>query len=337
MSNQGVGAPPDRVKALLVLGVVAQHEDSYAEAERLFVDALSEARSIGDRESEAALLRRLAFLADFRGDVEKADRLVAQSLQELRALGAPRALAEALLQNALGASLRGDDNTTERLSTEALALSWSLQDTGRMAEALFGLGTLHLRMGRFGEAVDELLQSYTLRVARGDVRNAGATQSALGMAFLNQGKRAEARFHLTQSLKAIRESGGRLGIGIGLTLLAYVDAADSDLKRAKAHLRASIEIFIDIDNHVYTRWVLQGLAVVAALEQRWEGAARCVGAAEFYPAFGVGVAAIHPDAYARAIAETRRALGDSRFELARTAGHGMAARGEILSLAPIFQ
>lgn len=330
-SEIGASAPArDRMWALWVLGGVAQREDRYDEAERLYFEAVPLAQDCGDRESEAGLLRDLAVCVNFQGDVERANGFLEESLDVSRSLHAPRALAEVLMQGAFLAQLRGAEDEAEELAREGVALYRTTRDTGRTAEALFILGTTLLHRRKFGEGARLLRESYDLRRMRGDVRNARASQSALAVALLNEGEIEEARSLMAGALTTIEREGGPLDRAINFAILGHVCIAEGDTERAKAWFEESLALLGTIKNPIHRPWNFQGLAIVAGAEGRWHDAAMLMGAAALQTgSFGATIGLLYPAQYERAEQETRAVLGESAFLAAQQAGQAMAARGEI--------
>ena len=58
------------------LGLVAQYEAIYDEAERLHNASLATKREIGDRPGEFQSLNNLGIIADVRGDYDEAERFI---------------------------------------------------------------------------------------------------------------------------------------------------------------------------------------------------------------------------------------------------------------------
>ncbi len=319
------GRQRDLVAALNAQGRLARVQDRYADAAGPHEEALLIAREIGDRAGEASALVGLASALSLAGDVERGSHYVEDALVVFRELRDKGGLAGALHGQALHALNRGEYGRVEKVGNEALALFCALDDTGQTAESLWLLGIAAQQQGDYDRAAPLLEESVMLRRERGDERGAASSRGTLGLLALNRGDIAGARAQLIEALDTLRQHADRWGQGITLAGLGFVELAAGDATLAQSRFEESARLFLDIGNHLYLPWCIEGLVGVAAARGEWERAARLCGVRKaLSERFGSGVPSAHPAGYALTQQNTREALGEEGFAEASAAGERLS-------------
>jgi predicted ATPase len=233
--------------------------------------------------ARAAALLGLAVLTSDSGDARTARRLAEESVGLLRGLGDARALGAALVW--LGHVVQQDDpETTRRADEEGLAIARQTGDAALLARALNNLGELARRAGDLGRATALYEESLALARAQGHRWRVAALTHNLGHSALHRGGATDAAASFAESLRVARELGDQRVIAHCLASLACVAAARNHHGRAARLLGA-------------------GDALLAALETTYDPADR--------------------NAYTRAAARARAALGGEAFAAAWAAGRAL--------------
>jgi hypothetical protein len=138
-----------RAHALLLLGQVRYHQDSFPDAAELFAQACQEAA--GDRRLLGLIEQQLSFALVSTFDLEGAAAHATRALELLEERGPPAVLAEALAFSVTAAHLAG-----HRLDDGKLARALALEDPDRqvvvVSRPTFLAGNCMLGVGRLAEA-----------------------------------------------------------------------------------------------------------------------------------------------------------------------------------------
>jgi predicted ATPase/DNA-binding XRE family transcriptional regulator len=320
------GERGDLVVALNARGVLERRRDRYTASAASYQEALTVARELGDRAGEAAALAGLFHAACFMGDLGRAEAFAQQAEVILRELGDLQGLAGLLLVRTHLAWNAGANEQVEALGQEALALFRTLADTGKQAEALYTMGAAAQFQGRYQQAEQLLDESLALRLERGDELSAAASRYALALVALNREDRTRARTLLEDALATTRQYDSPRDSGNVLSLLGHLELAEGNVARAREMFAQSAGVFQAIGNSLFLSWTLEGLAGVAAAQERWELAARLCGARDTLRArIGSGLPAAYIAGYSRTVQAVRCALDVDAFAQAYE-------RGEQLSL-----
>jgi non-specific serine/threonine protein kinase len=238
------------------------------------------------------------------------------------------------------AHIQQDSNEARALLNEALGIArelgdrwwaaWTLHLLGRVAyfdgdaEAARSYGRQSLDLAR--EIQDRWLEGWALHL--------------LALADHIEGRFAEARRLYEESLVVRRPIDFREGIVTVLTLLGLIDFSEGDYHAALAHMREGLQLYWGIDFGWLTGNVIaQFLALAAAVGQP-ERAARLWGAlSALSEAVAMRPIPLVEAFLGPAVAETRRALGEERFDAETLAGRRMspdevAAEALALDVAP---
>ncbi len=147
----------------------------YADAERLWLKAVSMSRKIGFRDREAVLLSNLGAVAEVQGRLEDASERFNSSLSIRRELGNRPGIAT-VLNNLARLSVRQDDASTARTYAEdALETYRLLGDAAGETQSRSYLARILLQLDRVDEAADHLAK------ARAIAQETSSTKDLLGV------------------------------------------------------------------------------------------------------------------------------------------------------------
>jgi DNA-binding CsgD family transcriptional regulator len=165
--------------------------------------------------------------------------------------------------------------------------------------------------------------SLILHEKTGDVAWRTFTLKNLGLIALKRGDRDQADALFSQALAGFREIGNTFGAAMTLVNMAKAARERGELTKAAALYRESLALRQDHSDTIIAVSCLRVLALVAALGQQYEQAARLFGAVETLRET-IGSRGPQSTSDARALASAREALGESAFQHAWSAGRALS-------------
>jgi tetratricopeptide (TPR) repeat protein len=173
----------------------------------------------------------------------------------------------------------GKHDCATALAGEALALAQQTGDQADIGNALARLGAVALAAGQEEQAATYFSESYA-------AANRAGEEGAKGLALLNLGEIARKRGDVAQAttfleacLSLVRANEMTWGIANVLTLLGHLARQQQNYEQAKVRYGESLALYHRLGNATYTAWCLEGIAAVAAAEQRYAHATRLCAAA----------------------------------------------------------
>ena len=182
-------------------GSLASAQSDLAEAERLQLQGLELARTLGDADTAAKCLNGLGIIARSRGDEHDGDELVSQSLDLRRQIGDNWGAAACLVNLGNSAVGRKDFDRAESLFDESLQLWRDCGDAWGVAFSLASLAELSLNRLDYVRAANLAAESLELRRDLNDRLDVYITAGLLGEALARQGADEEARTLVFESIE----------------------------------------------------------------------------------------------------------------------------------------
>jgi predicted ATPase len=304
-----------RAETLYAAGLLALQRGDNDRAMVVLGDALEHARIEGDTKTITGALGQLSELASLTGDPALASMLEEQRRAQCRELGDRRGLALSAKNLALSAMYAGRLEDAQRLGNESAAELRALEDTGILAEVVWALGHVAYLQGELDVAAEHLLESRSLRLARGDELNAAKSSGVLAIVEIARGNTAEALALVEAADRPLRKQQDRFGLAVNAIVWGHLEAASGNSRLAARHLNEGGELLLDMKNVLYLPWYLEGLAVLAAQNQEWALAAKLLGAhAELTIQVGSPMPPVRPAALRQAEATTTAALDSAAYE-----------------------
>jgi tetratricopeptide (TPR) repeat protein len=278
----------------------------------------------------AQALTHAGSLAGSQGDFQQARALQEKSLALSRECGDWRMIAVALSSLASVATMQGDDERARSLTEEQLAL-WRKFGTDAAnpgllrieARMLMSRACAHSR----ARARSLLEESIALDHQRGRQGGASPGIHLLGILAYQEGKYAESRVLLEQSLAAHRELGSKLRPVYPLIHLAHAVCRLEEYPEAYALLAEALVLCREAGDKRLIVECLEGFADIASGQAQPERAARLYGAAEaIREAIAFRWSPVDREEYDRQVAGLRGALGEAAFAAAWNAGRGLTWR-----------
>ena len=173
--------------------------------------ALSSYRDVGDRLGEARELYGLASIYRELGEYQKAIEYLNNSLSILRTLGDRRNETFVVMSIGNLYSLLGDNQKTLNFYDQGLSLFRATGDRGGEASLLNSMGLLHLSENEYQKALEFYNQGLAIYRALGDRRGEAAALSGLGRVHTSLNENRKALEFYNQALRLYGSAGSRRG------------------------------------------------------------------------------------------------------------------------------
>jgi DNA-binding CsgD family transcriptional regulator/tetratricopeptide (TPR) repeat protein len=309
--------------------------------EQVLAQPGAEARTL----ARAKALRGLGLLAQAQGDFPEAQRVLEESVSISRELGAVGTfdLAGALHILANVALLQGNLDDTRKLAEESLRLFQELGVAWGVGLALHHLGRATLELGDPVAARPLLEESAKLIRVAEDRSTLALPIDALGLVALQQGDYAGARAHFEEALSVARgETGHKKFVADALAHLGTVALRRGEYHESLALYQKSLALNLEQGYKYGLIEGLTGLAEVASLFDQPEQAARLLGTVEaLREANDIKLSPLRRAEYERTVEGIRAHLDNATFAKAWKEGRAMtldevlAAQGAVLGAAPL--
>ncbi len=206
-----------------------------------------------------------------------------------------------------------------------MGLAKEADDPVRAAHAVYVLGLLSLRRQDLETARSRLEEALSLFLQVGNAQS--TVSSHLDTLSLIQGDLGRAAAAMEEGLALPRKLGDRLGISNGLYNLAQVAQASGDHELAARRLKEGVVVSEEMRDQSNRGYFVEGLAVVAGVQDKAVRSARLFGAAEG-PLRAVEAPVYdyyepNRSFYERIEATVRSRLGEATFERAAVEGRAM--------------
>ncbi|MBH25240.1 MAG: hypothetical protein CMH57_12475 [Myxococcales bacterium] len=248
-----------------VLALLGRNTDAIAE----YHQALSEARELNDRASEALILQRLSRVLRQLGRIDEAETVCRQGLdihRDLKALGLE---GEGLGHLADILWVKGDTTEAARLYGEALTIHRQVGNRLYEGQTLGDLARVYRHQGRLEDA--QRLYEKALELVRGlgQQRSEGLLLGQLGELASYQQELPAAVTLIEQALVLHRQTGDRRQEALALAQVGAVSAMRGALSKALALTEQAFELHEGLrDPHSESQLLLQLAYIEAALGKR---------------------------------------------------------------------
>ena len=291
------------------------------EAVQMFLLALSDARTIGDRTAEVASLRALGVVNRDTGRLDEALLRYESALKVARDVGDRSGERNTLSSLANLLKLMGRTEEAHQSYRDALALARESGNGKSEAIVLGNLGNLHLEQGRADEAESVYEQALRIHRELGNVALEAAVLGNLGHVYLYRNRHAEARRLYDEALDIHRRVGDRRSEGMVLGSLARVSYMQDQPEEAKRLYQEAIALSREVGDRFFEGIAMGDLGILLKEEGRSDEArALLSGALDIHRATGyrrsAGITLVNLAALAMDDGELERAEGLFREALA---------------------
>ncbi|GAA1853842.1 BTAD domain-containing putative transcriptional regulator [Asanoa iriomotensis] len=277
-----------------------------------------------DRWGTAATLSLTAKLAHVRGDAGALARDGDRSAALFRELGDRWGLLQATEWLGAHAAMTGDHDAAARLHTEGLAVARELGLWADVSGRLGWLGWIAMERGDHTTASARCTEALALAREQGAPLLAVFATMGLAFAARRAGDLDAATTHLRWLLDSAArteaEGGQPLYLPSALVELGHVEVLRGDPAAAVTHHRAALAAARALGATQDVALALSGLAAAAAADDRFESAARLLGAASAQGPAGVPPPPAHRADLLRTETAAAAALGRAAFDAAYAEG-----------------
>ncbi len=270
----------ERVDTLLKLGKVLELTGAWARAESVAAEAGRLATEIRDAAGQGWCRTALAEAARKQGRYDEASEHLAAAREAFESAGADDGIGQVLHLAGTLAAQQGDYDTARARYEESLGIRERLDDRASMGALWSNLGVIAEYQGDIAAARAANLRALELREAVGERWAIGVSLNNLGMIALNEEAWDEARGRFEESIRLNREVGDSWMVAIGLNNLGNALRGMGDLGAAAGHYEASLRSHRAFDDRWALAFLLEDIAVMAALRSDDEAAHELAGAAE---------------------------------------------------------
>jgi DNA-binding CsgD family transcriptional regulator len=248
-----------RAPALVLLGQVRYHQDSFPDAARLFAQARQEAA--GDMRLLGLIEGQLSYTLVSAGDLEGAATHAARALELLDECGPPATLAEALAFTVIADVLRG-----RGLDDDKLARALALEDPDRLVVAASRptllAGCCMLFVGRLAEARVHFLALRERLVERGQDSELPGAVVYLAWIECLRGDLVAADAYAREADEAAMGVGSDSLRGLTLAVCAMVDAYRGQAEAVRAKAAQALALLRQTGWLVQEPWVWRAVGVL---------------------------------------------------------------------------
>ncbi len=211
------------------------------------------------------------------------------------------------------------------------------------AQCLHGIANVHSHRGDFGQAIEILHQSITLRRKVGDQRGTIMALNNIGACLAEVGSYADAVSYFTESLDEARASGSMVNAIITLTNIGHMKIECREDEAAIAYLRESIRYSDETGDRIYRAMPLTLLSRAYLNLDRLEDAIEYAQSA-IDVAHSIGNAHLELEAWSQ-LGHAQLAQGDPAaaeesqlhaLNMARKAGNGQFLAGVYAALGRLY-
>jgi len=319
--NQTTTPSAIRAKALYSVGTGASWLGDFRRARQLF-EACLQVEEAPDAWFELTeVLGALADIAEWEGDYPRATSLNERYLALSRTHNYTQGVADALTNLGELVRLQGDYARAHQFLQESLILRKTVGTVTGVAATQGYLSMAVRELGDFPEAQRLLAESLQIADALEDKMVIAGVTTELGVMAQLLHDDEKARHMQQQALKLFNELGFQAYSALALTRLGNLDLIRKELESAHAYFTESLVICQRIGNKRSLIAGLEGMAGVAALNNRPLYAAHLLGAAAACrQAIRVARPIEERPTYEQTIAVVRAALGDAQFAAAYQTG-----------------
>ncbi len=225
------------------LGVGYERLGQLDAAREHFERAAAARAAAGDVLGAVASLRNLAWVHTVRGEFDAAWAATAKGREILADLDDPAALADLGNDEGLIAEQQGDFRTALARYREALALRRPLGNAALTAESLNNVGYAYIQVGEFDNARVFLDQARATYVELGNNPGLVRTAQSLALAGTHEGRWADARRGLAESLELAEREQMIEERAVSLAYLAELDRLEGRIGDALGRIDAARALF----------------------------------------------------------------------------------------------
>ena len=312
-----------RVDTLLKLGKVLELTGKWKRAEEVETEALALAQTQGDDRVRASCETALAEAARKQGRYDDASARLLSARAGFETAGDEAGVGMVLHLSGTLAAQRGDYPKAVECYEASIAIRERLGDKAALGSLLSNLGVIAEYRGDYVQAHAFHESALAYRAEVGDRWALGVSMNNLGVNAQFRKDYAEARDWFGKSMQLCREVGDAWMVAIGHNNLGNATRGLGDYASARKHYAASLLAYRDYGDRWALAFLLEDIAVLAALTRDASTALELLGAADVLrSAIGAPRAPSVDEEITAQIAESVSRLTEADRLSARARGQG---------------
>jgi class 3 adenylate cyclase/tetratricopeptide (TPR) repeat protein len=269
-----------RIDALLKLGKVLELVGNWKRAEEIEGQALALADELGDVHWRATCRTALAEVARKQGRFDEAVEQLDRAARGFGDLGDEIGLGRVLHFAGTVAAQRGDYAKAVENYESSLAIRERAGDKAGMGSVLSNLGIVAEYRSDYESSRRLQERALALRTEIGDRRGLASSMNCLGMIAVLQKRYAEARDWFQKSMLLNREVGDAWMVAICQNNLGNANRGLGEYDAARKHYASALHAYRDYDDRWALAFLLEDIALLAALDRDAPVAHELAGAAD---------------------------------------------------------
>jgi len=254
------------------LGSLLNLKGAYAEALAVLEGARSTWEAIGEREGVSRALGHIGLVHWHRGEYAQALACFEQQVQLATEIGDELGVSKALGRMGLVYWHQGDHARALEHFQQRLETARALDDRRGVSEALGNMGLVHWQQGDYRQALDCYEKWVQIAVEIGDRRLVGVAIGNMGILYWQQGDYQRALVCYTQLLQIATELGDPLSIAVAVGNMADAYSAQGRYDEAEALYPRAIALCRALNIPYYLCEYLYTNAQMYARQERYKEA-----------------------------------------------------------------
>ncbi len=269
-----------RVDVLLKLGKVLELVGNWRRAEEVDLQALALALKLGEERLRASCEVAIAEVARKQGRYDEALHLLDRAAQGFQDAGDASGVGRVHHLRGTVALQRGDYPKAVESYEASLAIRERLGDKASMGSLLSNLGVIAEHNGDYEASRGFHERAMALRTDVGDRWGIGVSTQNLGMIAVLQSRFQEARDWFERTMLLAREVGDNWMAAICHNNLGNAARGLGDYTAAREHYADSLRAYRDYDDRYNLAFLLEDIAILAALAGGARSALELIGASD---------------------------------------------------------
>ncbi|MFW5800028.1 MAG: tetratricopeptide repeat protein, partial [Spirochaetota bacterium] len=246
------------------IGIVYMNKGDYEPALKYYFKALSISRTEYDKSREAAWLSLIASIYVAQSKYEEALKYGYDSIEVAKAIGYKRSIV--LTLNTIGNTYRFLGNYNKALEThlEALDIASKIGAINQEVICMGEIGEIYRFQENFEEALLSYQEAYSRAKSLGDKYNQALWERAMGIVYYQSpnSKVKKAKQHLRSSMEMADSIGDKKLKAESQIHLGNAYAADGEVEEAERIIRKGLNLAIRIKHPGLTNWGKRMLGIV---------------------------------------------------------------------------
>jgi tetratricopeptide (TPR) repeat protein/class 3 adenylate cyclase len=205
-------------------------------------ESRSISRDLGDKLGIARAATGLGNIQFDRGDLEAANRLYGEALENAKIIGAKKDISGALHNLGMVSDVQGNLEVAKQRYQEALGIQQEIGDRAESAKTLTDLGDLLRKLDDLGQAQRTLEEAAGAAQGTGNQHTEANALTSLAGVLFDRGKLNEAKQRYEQAVPLLRQHGTKVDLGYALDGFGDLLVASGDLLGAEQLYKEAMSI-----------------------------------------------------------------------------------------------